>query len=102
MNESDSSTPDQYLSEAFVKSLHGRVSMLEGLLAENTDATNRTTEAVARLETNTADIVGMFRDLEGGFRVLQGLGRVMRVVGWFAAGATSVLALIAAIKGFWK
>src|SRR5690606_18205167 len=54
--------PDQYYSEAFIKSLHGQVVQMKGDLAEARSdlaefkqATQRNTEAIDRVEKNTRD-----------------------------------------------
>lgn len=91
--------PDQYLSEAFVKSLHGRVVQLETLMAENTDATNRTSEAVSRMEVNTRDIVDLFQSLEGGFKVLRGLGHVAKPLAYIVGLVTAVITAYSAWRG---
>ncbi len=85
--------PDKYLSEAFIKSLHARVVSMEGSLQENTAATQRNTEAIEAVRSNTQDIVDTFQALAGGFKVLQGLGKLAKplayIVGLVSAGITA-------------
>jgi len=102
MMHDDKQSPDPYFSAAAFHSLDGRVSAMEGLMAENADATKRNTDSIERLEKNTAAAVEFIQSLEGGFKVLNGLGKLAKPVGYIAGTVVSLLALWSAIKGFWK
>lgn len=102
MHGDDNQPPDPYFSAAAFHSLDGRVSTMEGLMAENADATKRNTDSIERLERNTATAVEFIQSLEGGFKVLNGLGKLAKPIGYIAGAIVSGLALWSAIKGFWK
>ncbi|MDH2052528.1 hypothetical protein [Achromobacter marplatensis] len=84
---------DQYLTDAFIKDLHGRIAKLESGQIENTTA-------IQEVRADTKDMVELFHSLEGGFKVIERLGRMARPVGWFAGAAAAVLTLWQTIKGF--
>lgn len=90
---------DEYLSEAFIKSLHARVVSMEGSLQENTAATQRNAEAIEGVRSNTQDIVDTFQALSGGFRVLQGLGRLAKPLAYIVGLMTAIITAYSAWKG---
>lgn len=98
----DQQPPDQYFSAAAFHALNSRVSTLEGLMAENADATNRNTEAIDRVEKNTRDIVDTFQALAGGFKVLQGLGKLAKPLAAIAGFVAATIAAYTAWKGLGK
>jgi len=95
MHDEHQQAADQYYSEAFIKSLHGRVGALE-------EDVRRTTEAMERMEKSISSVVELFGALEGGFRVLQGLGKLARPVGYIGAAIAGCIAAWTAIKGLGK
>lgn len=105
----DHPPPDQYYSEAFIKSLHGQVVQMKDDLAEcRSDladfkqATQRNTESIDRVEKNTRDIVDTFQALAGGFKVLQGLGRLAKPLAYIVGLVTAVITAYSAWKGMGK
>lgn len=90
---------DQYLSEAFIKSLHAKVEEMRGDLSECTQATKRNTAAIEQVQTNTQDIVDTFQALAGGFKVLQGLGRLAKPLAYIVCLATAIITAYSAWKG---
>jgi len=93
---------DNYLSEAFIKSLHAQFVEMKGDLADQTAATKRNTESIERVEKNTVDIVEAFQAVTGGLKVLQGLARFAKYFSYVAAAVTAGAAAWGALKGFLK
>lgn len=94
---------DEYLSEAFIKSLHAQVVSMKDDIASTAAATRENTDAIKRVAENTRDIVDMFRALEGGFRVLSGIGRLAKPIFYIASATGAILGVWTAIKsGFLK
>jgi hypothetical protein len=69
--------------------LRDRVGRLEQGLAENTATTKR-------IESDTAEMLDMFRSAKGGFKVLGYVGSILK---WAAAFAASITALWLSLKG---
>lgn len=77
--------------ESGLGELRERVGHLENGLAENTAATKR-------IETDTSEMVEMFRSWQGAMRVLEGIGKLAKPVSYIAAVGASVAGIWAAIK----
>lgn len=95
----DHQPPDQYYSEAFIKSLHGQVVEMKGNLAECMKDTKRNTESIERVEKNTSDIVDTFQALAGGFKVLQGLGKLAKPLAYIVGLVTAIITAYSAWRG---
>jgi len=94
--------PDQYYSEAFIKSLHGQFVQMKGDLAECMESTKRNAESIERVEKNTSDIVEAFQAVTGGLKVMQGLAKFAKYFSYIAGAVAAGLAAWSAIKGMWK
>jgi hypothetical protein len=90
---------DQYLSEAFIKSLHAQFVEMKGDLSECTQATKRNTAAIEQVQSNTQDIVDTFQALAGGFRVLSGLGKLAKPLVYIVGLVTAVITAYSAWRG---
>jgi hypothetical protein len=94
---------DEYLSEAFIKSLHAQVVSMKDDIASTAAGTRENTEAIKRIAEDTRGIVEMFSALEGGFKVLSGIGRLAKPIFYIASATGAILGVWAAIKaGFMK
>ncbi|AQV94742.1 hypothetical protein BJN34_12715 [Cupriavidus necator] len=74
------------------------VSRVDGLEAE----LKRNSEATARVESNTADIVEAFQAAAGAFKALNWIGKIARPVGYVAAAVSGIVAAWSGVKGGWK
>lgn len=90
---------DEHLSDAFLKSLHARVTQMELDMAHNAEATARNTDSIETIRQNTQDIVDTFQALSGGFKVLQGLGRVAKPLSYIVVFITAVITAYSAWRG---
>ncbi|OZI59956.1 hypothetical protein [Bordetella genomosp. 11] len=90
---------DEYLSEAFIKSLHAQVVSMKDDIASTAAGTRENTEAIKQISADTRGIVEMFAALEGGFKVLQGLGRLAKPLAYIIGLATAVITAYSAWKG---
>ncbi|MEJ6669148.1 MAG: hypothetical protein QNL48_16185 [Alcaligenes aquatilis] len=90
---------DQYLSEAFIKSLHAQVVEMKGDMQTFSEATQRNSEAIERVEKNTSDVVDLFKSLEGGFKVLQGIGKLAKPLACIIGLVTAVITAYSAWRG---
>jgi len=100
--QSDQQPPDQYYSEAFIKSLHGQVVQMKEDLADCRADTKRNTESIERVEKNTSDIVEAFQAVTGGLKVMQGLARFAKYFSYVAGAVAAGLAAWSAIRGIMK
>jgi hypothetical protein len=96
---------DEYLTEAFIKSLHGRVVEMEQSvktilesLEKTAGAARENAEVVKRVAEDTKGIVEMFSALEGGFKVLSGIGKLAKPIFYIASATGAILGVWAAIK----
>jgi len=76
--------------------LRDRVGRLETGLAENTAATKRIEASALRNESDTMEMLDMFRSARGGFKVLGLLGSILK---WAVAVGASITALYFTLKG---
>lgn len=83
------------MGDANFQELVARVDTIEAELKRNTEAT-------ARVESNTADIVEAFQAAAGAFKALNWIGRIARPVGYVAAAVSGIVAAWSGIKGGWK
>jgi len=90
---------DEYLSDAFLKSLHARVVKMEQDVENTTAATARNTESIETIRQNTQDIVDTFQALAGGFKVLQGLGRLAKPLAYIVGLGTAIITAYSAWRG---
>ncbi|AVG38373.1 hypothetical protein [Achromobacter insolitus] len=98
MNNNDD-VADKYLTEAFIKSLHARVTQMEQNMQTYADATTKNTECIEQIRRNTQDIVDTFQALAGGFKVLQGLGRLAKPLAYIVGLVTAVITAYSAWRG---
>ncbi|MFY3552937.1 hypothetical protein [Achromobacter insolitus] len=98
MNNNDD-VVDKYLTEAFIKSLHARVTQMEQNMQTYADATTKNTECIEQIRRNTQDIVDTFQALAGGFKVLQGLGRLAKPLAYIVGLVTAVITAYSAWRG---
>jgi len=68
-----------------------RMERIERGLATNTEAT-------ARIESNTSDLVEAFANLKGAFKVLNWIGKFARPLGYIAGAIAAVVSLYTAFK----
>lgn len=68
-----------------------RMSRIEQNLTDNTNAT-------ARIEANTSDLVEAFSNLKGAFKVLNWIGKFARPLGYIAGFVAAVASLWTAYK----
>lgn len=68
-----------------------RMERIEIGLAANTEAT-------ARIESNTSDLVEAFANLKGAFKVLNWIGKFARPLGYIAGLVAAVVSLYTAFK----
>lgn len=76
--------------------LRDRVGRLETGLAENTATTKRIETSALKNESDTLEMLELFRSARGGFKVL---GVVGQIVKWGVAVAASATALWLSLKG---
>lgn len=82
--------------ESGLGELRDRVGRLEEGLAENTAATKRIETSALKNESDTLEMLDMFRSARGGFKVLGVIGQIFK---WAVAVAASITALWFSIKG---
>lgn len=68
-----------------------RMEGMERSLQENTEAT-------ARVESNTADLLEAFNALRGAFKVFTWIGKAAKPLGYIALAITAFLGTLAALK----
>ncbi|WP_316150416.1 hypothetical protein [Cupriavidus sp. BIC8F] len=83
------------MGDANFQELVSRVDTLEAELKRNSEAT-------ARVEVNTADIVQAFAAASGAFRALEWIGKIARPVAYMAAAVSAIVGAWSAVKGVWK
>ncbi|EYS89464.1 hypothetical protein CF68_32960 [Cupriavidus sp. SK-4] len=83
------------MNEENFQALVARVDTIESELKLNTEAT-------ARVESNTADIVEAFQAAAGAFKALNWIGKAVRPVGYIAAAVSGIVAAWSTVKGVWK
>ncbi|KAA5926349.1 hypothetical protein F1536_12410 [Achromobacter xylosoxidans] len=104
---------DPHLTDAAVKSIHGRVTAAELSLEQmaarlgkietdmrtNATATAKNTDSIEQIRQNTQDIIDTFQALAGGFKVLQGLGRLAKPLAYIVGLVTAVITAYSAWRG---
>ena len=80
---------NEKIVESGLGELRDRVGNLEKGLSENTATTKR-------IETDTSEMLELFKGAKGGFRMLEVMGQVFK---WTVAVAASITALWLSLKG---
>jgi hypothetical protein len=93
---------DEYLSEAFIKSLHAQVVSMKDDIASTAAATRENAESIKNIAEDTRGIVEMFSTLEGGFKVLSGIGKLAKPIFYIVSLVGATLGAIAAWKAGFK
>jgi len=83
------------MGDANFQELVTRVDTLEAELKRNSEAT-------ARVEANTTDIVAAFDAASGAFKTLEWLGKVVRPIGYIATAVAGIALAWSRVKGLWK
>jgi hypothetical protein len=88
----------QNTQPADLQAIHDRLDSGDERMARIESALLANTEATARVETNTSDMVEAFGNLKGAFKVFNWIGRAAKPLGYIAGAIAAIISLWTAFK----
>jgi hypothetical protein len=89
-------------SSAEIEAIHVRLDAGDDRMARIEANLKTNTEATARVEGNTSDLVDLFASARGAFKVLEGLGKLAKPAMYITGATSAVLTLWVSLKGLIK
>ncbi len=89
---------NQDTQPADLQAIHDRLDAGDQRMARMENALLANSEATARVETNTSDMVEAFGNLKGAFKVFNWIGRAAKPLGYIAGAIAAIISLWTAFK----